>query len=213
MKKILITLSLLLLLVACALSVSCYASEEYEPVPDTSIDTAEPSQEQTFSDLVVESFQKYIGEIFCALTFLGSLLTTFLYKKGLLPALGEGINKIYSVVVKTGEKASEAQKEYSELLDAFIEKALPILERAKELSGYAEQLKEESHALKDELEREKQQRQILSKILTGQIDMLYGVFVSASLPEYQKEQLGAQYNRLRALITAEGEVQQNESKD
>ena len=129
-----------------------------------------------------------------------------------MPALGEGINKIYSVVVKTGEKASEAQKEYSELLDAFIEKALPILERAKELSGYAEQLKEESLALKDELEREKQQRQILSKILTGQIDMLYGVFVSASLPEYQKEQLGAQYNRLRALIT-EGEVQKNESKD
>jgi hypothetical protein len=212
MKKILITLSLLLLLVACALSVNCYASEEYESVPDASIDTAEPSQEQTFSDLVVESFQKYIGEIFCALTFLGSLLTTFLYKKGLLPALGEGINKIYSVVVKTGEKASEAQKEYSELLDAFIEKALPILERAKELSGYAEQLKEESLALKDELEREKQQRQILSKILTGQIDMLYGVFVSASLPEYQKEQLGAQYNRLRALIT-EGEVQKNESKD
>jgi hypothetical protein len=212
MKKILITLSLLLLLAACALSVTCYASEEYESVPDASIDTAEPSQEQTFSDLVVESFQKYIGEIFCALTFLGSLLTTFLYKKGLLPALGEGINKIYSVVVKTGEKASEAQKEYSELLDAFIEKALPILERAKELSGYAEQLKEESLALKDELEREKQQRQILSKILTGQIDMLYGVFVSASLPEYQKEQLGAQYNRLRALIT-EGEVQKNESKD
>ena len=161
--------------------------------------------DKLWSEELTETVEKYIGEIFCALTFLGSVVTAYLYKKGLLPTLGEGINKICSVVVSSGEKATDIQKENAELLDAFVEKAAPVLERANEISLYAEQMRKESLLLKDELERDKAQRKALSNLISGQIDLLYGVFMSASLPEYQKEQLGAQYNRLKSLIAENGE--------
>ena len=59
-------------------------------------------------------------------------------------------------------------------------------------------------------EIEKAERRVLSHILSGQIDMLYGVFMSANLPEYEKEQLGAQYNRLKSMICEENT---NEGED
>ncbi len=169
------------------------------------ITTKEDGEDKLWSEELTETVEKYIGEIFCALTFLGSVVTAYLYKKGLLPTLGEGINKICSVVVSSGEKATDIQKENAELLDAFVEKAAPVLERANEISLYAEQMRKESLLLKDELERDKAQRKALSDLISGQIDLLYGVFMSASLPEYQKEQLGAQYNRLKSLISENGE--------
>lgn len=172
---------------------------------ESETDTKGEREDKLWSEQLTETVEKYIGEIFCALTFLGSVVTAYLYKKGLLPTLGEGINRICSVVVSSSEKATDIQKENAELLDAFVEKASPILERANELSVYAEQMRKESLLLKDELERDKAQRKALSDLISGQIDLLYGVFMSASLPEYQKEQLGAQYNRLKSLIAESGE--------
>ncbi len=166
--------------------------------------TSDSNANTAWSDSILAVAERYTSEIFCVLTFIGSLITAFCYKKGLLPTLAEGINKIYSIVVKSGEKASSMQAESAELLDAFVDRAMPILEKTKEIASYAEQLRDESLAMKSELERDKAQRKILSQILSGQIDLLYGVFMSASLPEYQKEQLGAQYNRLKSMIS-EGE--------
>ena len=163
------------------------------------------NQIKAWSAMISETVGDYIGEIFCALTFIGSMITAFLYKKGLLPTLGDGINKICSVVVSSGEKATDIQKENAELLDAFVEKAMPILEKSQQLYTYAEEMRKESLLLKDELERDKLQRKALSNLIEGQIELLYGVFMSASLPEYQKEQLGAQYNRLKSMITEECE--------
>ena len=168
------------------------------------------NEKKAWSDTILTTAEEYTSEIFCIMTFLGSLITAFCYKRGLLPTLADGINKIYSVVVKAGEKTNSMQAESAELLDAFVDRAMPILEKAKEVSEYAEKLHEESLSLKDEIEREKAQRRVLSHILSGQIDMLYGVFMSANLPEYQKEQLGAQYNRLRSMIS-EGEENENEN--
>ena len=169
---------------------------------------AEENQAKAWSVMISEVIGEYVGEIFCALTFIGSLITAFLYKKGLLPTLGEGINKICSIVVSSGEKATGLQMESAELLDAFVEKAMPILEKSQALSEYAEQMRKESLLLKDGLERDKAERKALLKLIEGQIELLYGVFMSASLPEYQKELLGAQYNRLKLMIgeTHEGAV-------
>ncbi len=168
------------------------------------------SDNSAWSDTIRDTAEEYASELFCILTFIGSLITAFCYKKGLLPTLAEGINKIYSVVVNAGEKTNSLQAESAELLDAFVDRAMPILEKAKEVSTYAEKLHEESLSLKDEIEREKAERKVLSKILSGQIDMLYGVFMSANLPEYEKEQLGTQYNRLKGMI-CEGEANEGEN--
>ena len=161
------------------------------------------SENSAWSDAILGTAEEYASEIFCVLTFIGSLITAFCYKKGLLPTLADGINKIYSVVVNAGEKTNSLQAESAELLDAFVDRAMPILEKAKEVSGYAEMLHEETLSLKEEIEIEKAERRVLSHILSGQIDMLYGVFMSANLPEYEKEQLGAQYNRLKGMICEE----------
>jgi hypothetical protein len=199
MKKILFLSLIIITLVVCVLP--CEAAEVEETV---NITLQDKTGEKPFAETVTEYVKAYTSEIFCSLTFIGSLITAFLYKKGLLPTLSEGINKIYSIAKSSGERAEDMQKESADSINKFISDVLPILEKTKDLADYAEALHRESVGIKDELEREKAERENLTRVLDGQTDLLYGVFMSASLPEYQKEMLTEKYSFIKALIAERG---------
>ena len=213
MKRItLLTLTILTLFVCC-FGFNSFASD----IPEADVNTSLYSDEHTnedapISEMMLDYVRGYTSEIFCSLTFLGSLITAFLYKKGLLPTLSEGINRIYSAAVKSGENASELQKKSDERLEKFLSTTLPLIEKAGALTEYAESLRQDSLAMQDELQREKAERAALSEVLAGQTELLYGVFMSANIPEFQKEQLAEKYNRIQAVIKASGAVEKNAVK-
>ena len=213
MKRItLLTLTILTLFVCC-FGFNSFASDIPEADVNTSLHSDEHTNEDApISEMMLDYVRGYTSEIFCSLTFLGSLITAFLYKKGLLPTLSEGINKIYSIAVKSGENATELQKRSEERIESFLNTSLPLIERAGELTEYAEELRQNTLAMKDELQREKAERAALSQVLSGQTELLYGVFMSANIPEFQKEQLAERYNRIQAVIKASASVENNASE-
>ena len=217
MKKILLLTLIIITMLLCVLPCKAEAAPfENENISlqtsDSYADSIQSEEEKLLSKTVTEYVRQYTSEIFCSLTFIGSLITAFLYKKGLLPTLSEGINKICSIAVRSGEKATDIQNESKESINQFMKNVVPILEKAGALTEYAEILRQESQAMQNEIERERAERDALSKIIEGQTDLLYGVFMSASLPEYQKEQLSRKYDYIKSVIGAsEKKRDENES--
>ena len=209
-RTILLTVTIITLFVCC-FGFKSFASEAPDATEsvNTALQSAEEKEDAPISELMLDYVRSYTSEIFCSLTFLGSLITAFLYKKGLLPTLSEGINKIYSITAKSGESAAELQRKSEERIEGFLNTVLPLLEKAGELTEYAEELRQNSLAMKDELQREKAERAALSQVLSGQTELLYGVFMSANIPEFQKEQLAERYNRIQAVIKDSASVESN----
>ena len=209
MKKIILLTVTILTLFVCSFGLKAFASElpDAEENANISLQGTEEQESPPVSELILDYVRSYTSEIFCSLTFVGSLITAFLYKKGLLPTLSEGINRIYSIVAKSREVSESLQKKSDERIESFLNSSLPFLEKAGELTEYAEALRQNSLAMSDELQREKEERAALVQVLSGQTDLLYGVFMSANIPEFQKEQLAQKYNCIQAVIkgSASGE--------
>ncbi len=215
MKRIILLTVTVLTLFVCSFAFKTLASElpDAETVVNESLQSIdEGGQNPPVSEMILDYVRSYTSEIFCSLTFIGSLITAFLYKKGLLPTLSEGINRIYSITAKSKEISESLQKKSDERIESFLNSSLPFLEKAGELTEYAEALRQNSLEMKDELQREKAERAALSQVLAGQTELLYGVFMSANIPEFQKEQLAQKYNSIQAIIKASASGDGNADK-
>ena len=189
------------LVVATTLSitaVSASANEATEP----SVDEYEIGEETNFFSRVYEEILAYTGEIFCALTLAGSLSLAVAYKKGLLPLIEKSLLSIGGAIAKIKDSTNEYAKTNSALSQS-IDKQLES--SATALNEIASKVNELSIALeksiKDEGEarREKEQLRI---IIGAQIDMLYDVFMSSALPQYQKDEVGERIAVMREAIAA-----------
>ena len=135
---------------------------------------------------------EHADKIFSALAFIGTLLLSLTYKRGLLPAVGKAVNgataaarasKDGSISCETAVKELAAELESDKLdTDRLI---VRLDERLGELSG------EVGGLLASEGERKS-----LRLVMSAQIDMLYDLFMASSIPEYQKEAVG---NRVAAM--------------
>ena len=142
-------------------------------------------------------------KIFSILAFLGTLVVSIGYKSGLIPLLRDALSRLkgeMDVIKADGDKNNRL---FGERLDKTgvaierIEKALD--ENAKELSRIEWQF--ESY---EELLRE---RQALKTILEGQMYLLYSIFMSSSLPQYQKDMIGERLEELREELKSYEKVE------
>jgi CRISPR/Cas system-associated protein Cas10 (large subunit of type III CRISPR-Cas system) len=137
-----------------------------------------------------------LPEILSLITLSASLVLAFAFKKGLVPLLSNTLAKIGDSVTHIKEKGDENGK----IIDTFGEKVSCRIEMLESLiSDLSEKLKELAVSL-DEAERRAGDREKLTTLINGQIDMLYDVFMSSSLPHYQKEAVGARIAEMREAI-------------
>lgn len=191
--KYLILLILTLTLVGFA-SVEAYASEEAAPVSETE-DTAE-----NFFTKIYAEISAYAGEILCALTFVGSVTLAFAYKKGLLPLIERSLVSIGNAIGKIKDSASENAEKTSALgenIDAKLTDALKIVQSLGEKTAALE--KSLADTLADEKDSKEEKRK-LYLIVNAQVDMLYDVFMSSALPQYQKDAVGERIAKMREAI-------------
>ena len=188
-----------LILIACLFSLSVIHSSAVEEsqmiseYQDASVD------ENLFSELY-ENITSYAGEILCALTFIGSLLLAFAYKKGLLPLIQTSLVSIGSAITKIKDHTREST-ELSSKIGEDIEAKLSntsnlVLNLAEKISLLESSLNER---LKNESTVNEQNRQ-LKLIINTQIDMLYDVFMSSALPQYQKDAVGQRVAKMKEAI-------------
>ena len=192
-----------ILLVATLSTCLAISASAEEGIHDESI---REQTEENFFSRIYDEVASYASEILCGLTFIGSLTIAFAYKKGLLPLVEKSLLAIGNAV--TGIK--ESTKENAEASSAFgvnIEKQLSGLEEV--LRSLAEKVNSLDKVLLESLQNESDSRleaKELRLVVDAQIDMLYDVFMSSALPQYQKDAVGERIARMKEAI-ADNEVE------
>ena len=143
-----------------------------------------------------EKAMAHSGEILSALAFIGSFVIAITYKKGLLPlikgalsALGNGVSSM----------RAQAEKSIEESKDAIV----TLGERLNSTEELIESLGATVGALSDKLRSanetaaENERARIL---MESQVDLLYEIFMTSSLPQYAKDQVGERIAKMRAEL-------------
>ncbi|MBR3805353.1 MAG: hypothetical protein IKJ13_00750 [Clostridia bacterium] len=194
--KILITAFILCFIMSFAFSVS--ANNDTEVTVDLSGLTQESeSTENDFTEnpfaLIYDTTLMYASEILSLMSFIGTLIISYFYRRGLLPSVKGVLGNMSTSVMKlkeTSDKEIESRKEEN----TKIEKRLDVFDSAlKNQSELISSLESRLIAEKDIYK----QRERSNLILSSQIEMLYEIFMSSSLPQYQKEAMGEKINKMR----------------
>ena len=196
MKTKLKYLIAILLAAVLSMSLAVYASAE-DGIPEES--TEGETEENLFSK-VYEEIAAYTSEILCGLTLAGSLTLAFAYKKGLLPLVEKSLLAIGNAVMGIKESTKE-NAEASSALGVNIGKQLSAAEEL--LRNLAQKVNSLDKALGESLENENKARleaKELRLVVDAQIDMLYDVFMSSALPQYQKDAVGERIAKMKEAI-------------
>ena len=143
-----------------------------------------------------EAVKYYATEIFCSLSLACSLILAYCYKRGLIPLLSSGLNSLSGVVksVKESTERGEGEtRELSKIVTARLteaENALDIITASVTDLG----------ARLDELKEDKDEKAEMKIILGAQVDMLYSIFMTSALPQYQKDEVGARIASMRQAL-------------
>ena len=188
-KTKILTLLLVSLLLFSLFSLFAFASEGGESSEtDESIFTA-------IYGYVSENADK----IFSILAFIGAIILSFAYKKGLFPFVEKSLTALTGAVGKLREE-TENTKLLGDSLSAEITNKLALSENVLneallKLSSLEERLSA-AELLKDKNEK-------MRAILEAEVEMLYEIFISSSLPQYQKDKIGEAYAKMKAQLTKE----------
>ena len=125
----------------------------------------------------------HLSELLSALTLISSIVVGYLYKKGLLPSVKgvlSGINGAVGRLKESSDKEIENRKtDTKKVEDTLVAFGKSLEEQGRLISSIEERLISEEEYYK--------QKEKLNLILASQVDMLYNIFISSSLPQYQKD--------------------------
>lgn len=212
LSKIIIFTLILALTCAVFATVTCFAEEHvaneiYDTGAKESAETTEQPQEENVFDVFFRYIQNNISEIFSILSFIGSFALMLFYKRGMLPFVKNGVSALSNGVKKLGDAAGDIDGNTEELT-RFVNKALENNESI--LTKMAETLETLEKKL-NESNSNSQRNSEFKNVLSAQIDMLYEIFMAASLPQYLKDRVGEQVAAMRVRL-AESESE-NEPLD
>ncbi len=163
-----------------------------EEVADNDVNTEDNTSENPFI-LIYESAVMYASEILSLMSFIGTVIISYFYRRGLLPSVKGVLGNVSSSVIKlkeTSDKEIECRKEENTKIESRLDNFDTTLKKQSELITSLE-----SRLISEEDIYRQRERSNL--ILSSQIDMLYDIFMSSSLPQYQKEAMGERINKMR----------------
>ena len=173
------------------------ATPETGEVPETgeAPETGEvPEIDNPFED-IFEAASEFSAEIASALAFIGSVLVAFAYKRGLLPSVKSGIVAIGGAVGQLKDSTESTSRHQEQMLEEFTERlsrAEDVLERfGKAIDEIAEKTEDGKSAAAD--------RADMKALMSAQIDMLYDIFMTSSLPQYQKDAVNQRVREMREV--------------
>ena len=143
-------------------------------------------------------------KIFSALAFVGTLIVGAMYKSGLLPLLTDALARFKGTL--DGIKLENER--YESLTGAKIADiggAIKSIENSIDKTNRELGRIESSLACYEEALKERENMKI---ILSAQIDMLYSIFMSSSLPQFEKEEIGNRITRMREELNSYESIEQ-----
>lgn len=156
---------------------------------------------------VFNQIKSYATEIFCAMTFIGSLILAYAYKKGLIPLVEKTLISIGGAVSKIREKTESgalATEKLGEDLLARLEDSETVIKALVDRIG---SMNDDLASVKSsELERNEKSNE-LSVIIMTQIDMLHDIFMTSALPQYQKDAVGERVAKMKEALAKNGKTE------
>ena len=194
MKKKLkyLIIPILTVAISATLAFSAHAAEE---VADEATESTEADSTNFFTE-VYEDVAENAGEILCALTFVGSLVLSFAYKRGLMPLVEGSLVSIGNAVEKIGDNTRAASEKSAELSENINLTARTVQDLANKLEAL-------ELAVREKLEYEdgiRDERRQLALVVGAQIDMLYEIFMTSALPQYQKDAVGERIAKMKEAM-------------
>lgn len=141
------------------------------------------------------------GNMLSALSLVGTLFLAFTYKKGLMPRLTSALSTVSDGVREMKTSAESSTKKYEKSLSDTNEGCQRIEAGCERITSSVNALAERIES-KDILKRECEKMNV---VLLAQIEMLYDIFTTSSLPQYAKEEVGVKIAKMRAALTPEDE--------
>ena len=169
-----------------------------ESIPNNEENT-EPSgnYEKNLFDEIYAAIELNADKILSALAFVGTLIVGVTYKSGLLPLLRDALTKLKGAI--DGVKADGEQTRAE--TDATLSNISHSLDEIREeLDGIKWQY--ESY---DQLVKE---RNALRTVIEGQVNMLYAIFMTSALPQYQKDEIGEKISEMKEVLRSYEEIEE-----
>lgn len=163
--------------------------EYTENLPDLSEECGET--EINIFEEIYSAAEANADKIFSILAFLGTLVVGVGYKSGLLPLLRDALSKLKSAI--DGVKA-----------DGEMSKAITENKMA-EISSFVKESNEKLRGIEERLgnyELSMEERESMRLVLASQVDMLYAIFMSSALPQYQKDEIGIKIQEMREELAS-----------
>lgn len=189
---------LLLALLTFFCTAGVVASAQVEGDTESTAET-----ESNFFTKLYEDISAYTSEILCALTFAGSVTVAIAYKKGLLPLINSTLGAIGGAVTKIKESTTENEATSAALekvVNTQMNSACERLDELTEKISYLDAKIEEVAKCDSDAVSE---RQRIRLIMESQINMLYDIFMSSALPQYQKDAVGERISEMKEAIASE----------
>lgn len=197
MKKIL-TFILILTVLVSGFCIAVHAEEPDYETENTA--NAEDTENKNFYEIIYGAFRDNSEKITSALAAIASLVLAFCYKRGLMPSVKGATNKLCDLVSKVKDASEEQAETAKELLYSAEEKLLCARDSIEKLNERLMELEKElSESLADKDEREK-----MKLILMAQTEMLYDIFMTSALPQYQKDIVGERTARMKEQLNVGG---------
>ena len=193
------------LILALALTLVPIAAQEHqnESLGDVTIGEAGAATDEVTATDVESIFAEIYtalcdnaDEIFSILSFIGTLIVGFAYKKGLIPLLSGAVKRIGDSVEKLREDEASNLASSNERIED-IKNQVVLLDEA--VNSLSENLSELGGRLESKKESQSE-RENMRLILTEQIEMLYDIFMASSLPQFEKEAVGERINKMKEAL-------------
>lgn len=166
-------------------------TEDSEATVDSS-DEVSDAYSNTLEN-VYKTVKEYATEIFSSLAFIGTVIVAFIYKKGLLPVITRATGAISSLVSKLRDENAAGQKSADDKLRLATDQLASLEGDISDISSALRSVTERLEGC-ETLEREQKH---IAKVMIGQIDMLYAIFMSSALPQYRKDEVGERISAMK----------------
>lgn len=154
--------------------------EELENTANNDIESGDISQ-NIFEDIYT-MLEANADKIFSVLAFIGTVVVGVAYKSGLLPLLSDAFGKLKGSIDGVKAEGAITEERLSSLTEAMNDIAESVADMRWQCESYEELCRE---------------RESMRLIIEGQIDMLYAIFMSSALPQYQKDEIGERISEMR----------------
>ena len=115
------------------------------------------------------------------------------YKSGLIPLLRDALSKLKGAIDSAKEENEKTSLITKEGIDGINTAISDIDKSVKKSADELSRIGWEFESYKA-MQKERESMRI---ILANQIDMLYAIFMSSSLPQYQKDEIGVKIQEMR----------------